>query len=215
MPEFMTARFTRDFEPGAHEHNWSGADRQPLTLVGGESECRAEVHLLWSDTGLYIRFDCEDARLSCSGLPDFADLYTEDAVELFLQPDSALPLYFEYELSPLGAELPLLVCNNGVSYYGWLPFQYRGARNTRRHTRVLGGGMAPFSACTGWVAEAYIPFALLEGLPCVPPKAGDRWQANFCRIDHDRSGEPARWAWEPAAGTEFHDFGKFGEIVFE
>ena len=211
----MKVRFTRDFEMGADERCWDGADRRPLVLVGGESAYRVGASLLRSDTGLYIRFDCEDTFLSCSGLADFADLYTEDVVELFLQPDRALPLYFEYELSPLGAELPLLVCNNGVSYYGWLPFQYGGTRSTRRHTRVLGGKKEPFSSCAGWVAEAYLPFALLEGLPCVPPKAGDRWRANFYRIDYDGRGEAARWAWEPAAGTEFHDFEQYGEIMFE
>lgn len=211
----MTVRSTLDFEPGANERNWQGAERRSLILVGGKSTYWTTVCLLWSRTGLYVRFDCEDTRLSCSGLSDFEALYEEDVVELFLQPDGALPLYFEYELSPLGAELPLLVCNNGTSYYGWRPFEYKGTRATHRHTRVLSEKDEPFSSCTGWVAEVYIPFFLLEGMPRVPPKSGDRWRANFYRIDHDILEAPARWAWDTAVGIEFHDFGKYGEIVFE
>jgi hypothetical protein len=53
----------------------------------------------WSPRGFYFLCDCEDRRLTCSGLPDLGNLFTEDMVELFLWPDDQQTLYFEYEIS--------------------------------------------------------------------------------------------------------------------
>ena len=40
---------------------------------------------------------------------DFLDLYNEDVVEVFLWPDESFPVYFEYEVSPLNYELPIII----------------------------------------------------------------------------------------------------------
>jgi hypothetical protein len=47
----------------------------------------------------------------------------------------------------------------------------------------------------------------------VPPKNGSRWRANFYRIDHD-TGETT-WQWQEVRDENFHDYEKFGTIVFE
>jgi hypothetical protein len=46
----------------------------------------------------------------------------------------------------------------------------------------------------------------------VPPKKGTQWRANFYRIDYD-SGT-SEWSWQKTR-TNFHDYEKFGYIVFE
>ena len=98
----------------------------PMTAVGGSSSYLTRAKVSYSASGLYFLVENEDARLSCSALQDFDDLFAEDVVEVFLWPEQAHPVYFEYEISPLNAELPILVANNGAGFYGWLPWHYQG-----------------------------------------------------------------------------------------
>jgi hypothetical protein len=122
-------------------------------------------------------------------------------------------VYLEYELSPLGVELPLLVSNSGGAFMGWSPWQYTGDRRIRRATAVRGGTKAPGAAVIGWSAEFFIPFRLLTGLRNVPPAPGTQWRANFYRIDYDKS-EQTLFAWATGINNSFHDLRQFGAITF-
>ncbi|HZI25381.1 MAG TPA: hypothetical protein VFD46_09900, partial [Chryseolinea sp.] len=61
--------------------------------------------------------------------------------------------------------------------------------------------------------EFFIPYALMSPLPNVPPKSGATWRANLYRVDYD-SPKTVRWHWKPIE-TNFHQFTKFGMIIFE
>ena len=114
---------------------WQKAAWQDLTRVGGNAPYRSRAKMLHSATGLYFLFDCEDRKLTCTMSRDTDDIYREDVVEVFLWPDERQELYFEYEISPLGVELPILVPNHQGTFMGWLPWHYEGARQTRRGDR--------------------------------------------------------------------------------
>jgi hypothetical protein len=66
----------------------------------------------------------------------------------------------------------------------------------------------------GWTAEFFVPFRLLMGFGNCPPAPGMKWRANLYRIDYDY-GHNTQWAWCPDTGGRFHDFRKFGTVVFE
>ena len=66
---------------------------------------------------------------------------------------------------------------------------------------------------TGWRAEVFIPYELLAPLRNVPPKPATRCRANFYRMDYDAS-PPSSWDWA-RVGPSFHEFQKFGTLVFE
>ena len=68
------------------------------------------------------------------------------------------------------------------------------------------------AAIQGWRAEFFIPYALLRPLQNVPPKPGTRWRINVYRMDYDE-GKRTQWDWAPV-GDSFHEFEKFGELVF-
>jgi hypothetical protein len=170
------------------------------------------IKALYSDTGIYFLFHCEDEEISSTMREDFMDLWTEDVVEVFLWPKESFPVYFEYELSPMNYELPILVPNDDGRFLGWKPWNYEGDRKTRHATSVQGGAKENGAEIDSWRAEFFIPYALLEPL-AVPPSSGTTWRANFYRVDYDRE-ESANWEWQSVDET-FHEYEKFGTIRFE
>jgi predicted TIM-barrel fold metal-dependent hydrolase len=171
------------------------------------------VKVLYSKKGLYVLMDATDERLTAKLKEDFAMLWTEDVFEVFLWTDERHPLYFEYEISPLGYELPILIPNLGGKFLGWRPWMYEGGRKIRKATTAVGGPKESGAKVKGWRAEVFIPHELLNPLQNVPPKPGTRWRANFYRMDYD-GGKKTSWDWA-RVGPSFHEYQKFGTLVFE
>ncbi|MGB3851191.1 MAG: carbohydrate-binding family 9-like protein [Tunicatimonas sp.] len=208
--------YTADFDVnGRGDHSdWDKTNWVVLPLrhgPGPDAETRAKV--MYSTTGVYFLMECADEMLTATLTEDFADLYKEDVVEVFLWTDEAQPLYFEYELSPLDYELPILVPNRDGTFFGWRPWHYEGDRRTRHATSVRGGEKKSGAKIDGWTAEFFIPYALLKPLGNVPPQPGTRWRANIYRIDYDLD-EPRYWQWQPTSGS-FHEYERFGTFFFE
>ncbi len=111
---------------------------------------------------MYFLTEASDAKITATFDEDYRDLWTEDVFEVFLWPDEREPIYFEYEVSPLDRELPILVPNLGGKFLGWRPWHYDGERKTRKATSAVGGAMKSGGAVSGWKAEFFIPYALLN-----------------------------------------------------
>jgi hypothetical protein len=176
-------------------------------------EYQARVKLLYSAKGLYVLMDSTDKHLSVTELEDFDDLWHEDVFEFFLWPDERWPVYFEYEISPLGRELPILIPNFNGKFLGWRPWHYDGPRRTTKAVVVRGGPQQPGAAVEGWSAEVYVPYDLLKPLQNVPPALGTKWRANFYRVDYD-GGRQTSWDWA-RVGKDFHEIEKFGTLEFQ
>ena len=193
---------------------WKAA--QWITLKrrkGGTQDYQSRCKMLYSDTGVYVLFDGADQRLSATMEKDFMDLWNEDVYECFFWTDPAHTVYFEYEISPLGHELPILIPNLHGQFLGWRPWHYEGKRKTRKAIQVRGGKQKPHAAVQGWSAEVFIPYDLLKPLKNVPPKPGTHWRANFYRVDYDNN-QSTGWDWA-RVGPSFHEFRKFGTVVFD
>lgn len=185
-----------------------------LTEVGARiSNYRTRAQLAYCEHSLYIVVDCEDVFLSGTALPDFADLFTEDVVEVFLWTDERAPLYFEYEVSPFNAELPLLVPNQQGDFMGWLPWHYTDERRVSRKIQVRGGEQLPGAKVAGWTVALSIPFVLLKGLGNVPPYPGMIWRGNIARLDYDDLPR-AKWSLSPGTSGEFHSYTEFAVLRF-
>ncbi|MBC7854846.1 MAG: carbohydrate-binding family 9-like protein [Pirellulaceae bacterium] len=178
----------------------------------GKHPYSARFKAAYSGSGIYFLMDGKDSQLSASMTEDNLNLWTEDVFEVFLWPDESQSVYFEYEISPLGRELPILVPNFGQQH-GWLPWHYEGNRKIKKAVSITGGEQKSKAAIAGWTAEFFIPYDLLKPLLNVPPKAGASWRANFYRMDYD-DGHVTGWNWAPV-GRSFHEYQKFGTLVFE
>ena len=192
---------------------WEGVPWTPLNARRGAANApQTRIKVAWSETGLYVLMHAADARLTATFEEDFADLWTEDVFEAFLWPDERDTIYFEYEISPLGRELPILIPNLDGRFLGWRPWHYGGDRRVRHATSTSGGRKEPGASIQAWRAEVMIPFALLRPLRNVPPSSGSLWRANFYRVDYDAG--TVQWDWA-RVGASFHEFRSFGTLQFK
>lgn len=212
-PEYVL-RHVEDFDLTGRGDaaSWSIAEWASLAPKGQQEAYRSRFKAVYSPKGVYVLFDGADRAVSAGMDQDNLDLWKEDCFELFLMPDESKKSYFEYEISPLGKELPLLIVNH-TRKDGWLPWHYEGPRRVRKKVSAQGGELQSKSAIKSWTAEVFVPFELLSGLGEMPPKKGTNWKANFYRMDYD-SGAAAGWNWAPV-GDSFHEFTKFGRLVFD
>lgn len=215
--EPLQVKRTKDFSVTGKgtASNWSAAEWLDIpgrNQSAERSSLKTRMKTLYSDTGIYFLFECEDQKLSATMDADFMQLWKEDVVEVFLWPDTNYPVYFEYEISPLNYELPLLISNKEGDLARWRPYMYDDDRKTRHKTATAGGPRESNASITQWTAEFFIPFKLLRPLMNIPPTPGTEWKANFYRVDYDN--ETATFAWKPVEST-FHDYERFGTLIFE
>lgn len=193
---------------------WKKTAWEPLTRRSKEGHpYDARFKMLYSTSGLYVLLNGSDRKLTATMQEDFLDLWNEDVFEFFFWTDERVPIYFEYEISPLGRELPILVPNVDGKFLGWRPWHYEGDRMTRRATTAAGGDKKSDAEITGWTAEVFVPYKLLEPLGNRTPKPGTRWRANVYRVDYD-DGHTTGWDWS-RVGPSFHEYQKFGTLVFD
>ena len=202
---------TKDFEitGDGNAANWNNEKWHPL-LKRNENGVAylTRMKILYSDSGIYCLYYCEDNKLTSTLREDFSDLYNEDVVEAFFWTDETVPIYFEYELSPFNYELPILVPNIRGNFLGWRPWHYEGNRKTRHATHVFKNN----GNIVAWTAEFFIPYILLKPMTNIPPVKDTRWRANFYRIDYDN--KESAWSWQ-LTRTNFHDYERFGTLLFK
>jgi hypothetical protein len=212
----ITVRGTTDFSiDGKGEAlEWNQADWYFLPSRSSlNSVHQTQLKCLYSKKGIYFLFKCQDKKITSTFKSDFADLWNEDVAEIFLWPDESYPVYFEYEISPLNRELVLLIPNLDGQFWGWQPWHYEQDRQVNHLTSAIGGELKSDAVVDGWIAEVFIPYQLFKPLTNVPPVSGSNWRANFYRCDYD-DDQYHYWAWQPIE-KRFHEFEKFGTLIFE
>ena len=163
----------------------------------------AVARLVWSETALYLRFDCKQSEpLVANENPQTENktlkLWERDVCELFLAPDARDPRrYAEFEIAPTGEWLDLMV--------DWTKEEPRDWDYT--------SAVEPFARVEGdrAVMAMKIPWTAVERAPA----AGDVWAGNMFR--QVGSGETRGYlAWSPTMTDQpqFHVPERFGEFVF-
>jgi hypothetical protein len=215
VPDSIKVNKCSDFKVtgSGDSDSWKNASWIMLDQRGQDTAgYSTKVKVLYSITGIYFLFNCKDKKLTSTMKADNLNLWEEDVVEVFLWPDDTFPVYFEYELSPMNFELPIIVPNHKGTFLGWLPWHYEGDRKTQHATTVTGGNKISGGEISGWIAEIFIPFKLLAPLNNVPPHPGTRWRANMYRIDYDNGMRSFAWQ---KTNRSFHEYDKFGTFIFE
>ena len=214
--DVLTVPKCTDFEIDGKGTNaqWENARWLSLPMLDDtEKRYETKVKMLYSQTGIYVLAHCEDEKITTDYTVDQGDIWEGDVFEVFLQSDPENPLYFEYEINPLGTELVLLIPNNKGVFFGWQPWHYEGDRVVKHKVFIEGGEAKNGARIKGWSAELFFPYKLFRAFKNVPPAPGMEWKGNFTRMDYD-SGERIKWSWAPIEYT-FHEYEKFKPIIFQ
>lgn len=197
------------------EAGWKGLDSLPLAMnnapTGGKPGVATQVLAAWSKTKLYVAFTAYTSNVKATLTQHDADLYTEDVVEMFIDPDGDQKNYVELEWNCLNASFDDSFTSPGAGEnLAWAP---KGMQNA---VHIRGTANKSGDTDTSYTVEIAIPWEALKDLSkaALPPKEGDKLAINFYRIDHPSKGVENLMAWSPTGAANFHLPSKFGTLTF-
>jgi hypothetical protein len=170
------------------------------------------LRVCYDETQLYVAFQCIDRDIFGSYSGRNEPIYTEDVVEAFLAPASDPRRYFELETNPRGAWFEASVSSPHCDRRSMVVDTSWVCEGWRRGVRVRGTLDRRDDIDCWWSVEWAIPFRSLGGAR--PPRRGERWRANFFRIDRAGQGEFSSWSATLAEPPDFHRPLRFGVLEF-
>ena len=159
------------------------------------------VRTAWDAREWRVLFEADDTYPWATLTKRDGQLWTEEAVEVFIDPVGDLESYFEIEINPLGTVCDLVLRRTASGWRKEFAWDVEGLGSLARLTPG------------GWAAELAIPFGALTGLPL---EAGGYWRVNFLRIDRPggAGAEGDLSAWSPTGVRNFHRPERFGTVEF-
>ena len=192
--------------------SWQGAP--PIGLVraddGSAPRQPTEVRVLWDDDYLYVAFSCQDEDIWGTTTERDRDIYNQEVVEVFVDPDRDDHTYIEIEVSPLNAILDLFMLNRNDRPRGLWGWDSEGLLSA---VKVDGDPTRRGTRDRSWTVEMAIPMSDFYTAPNLPPRAGDVWHMNLYRIDRAEWGDEYT-AWSPPGRLNYHTPGRFGRLLF-
>jgi hypothetical protein len=205
---------------------WSSANVIELltTDTGEKPRQPTEVRLLWNSECLYVGFLCYDRDIWGTIRERDGNIYDEEVVEVFLDPDCDLRTYIELEVSPHNTLFDAFVVN-GKSLGQEMHVLRDWDSETLQHAVSVDGTAKTSSSIdraasanppdTSWSCEIAVPFKDLLTAPNIPPKVGDVWRMNLYRIDRGKTeAEDEYTAWSPTQKIDYHRPQHFGSLRF-
>lgn len=161
-------------------------------------------------------FSGEDEKITTKNYKDGEEIYDGDVFEVFFHPRPDMPQYFEYEINHLEKELILTLARSKGNTVAWTPWHYEYNRRQiiKKKVSLYGAKSEVGAPVKLWTAEIFFPNEIFQLMQGVPPKSGDTWNANFCRIDYD-GGKTLESTWSPRIIKSFHELENFGSIKFQ
>lgn len=181
----------------------------PLVDSSSGSVPRLESHVqVFRDRlRLAALFSFEDEPEAVATMVERDDpLWKEDVVEMFISPVD-LGTYYELEVSPRGTIFDARVTFPGPDRSTMTVDTSWDCEEIAAVVRETGSG-----ARIRREILVTLPFACLTDRP---PRKGERWRANFYRIDRSPAGD-SFMAWSPTFATppDFHVPDRFGALIF-
>jgi hypothetical protein len=171
---------------------------------GAPSPLETDARMLYDDEFLYFAFRVVDANIWATMKRRDEHLWTEEVVEVFLQPDLHRPGYVELEVNPLGTMIDIFLIDVRK------PLKYESWNSARLKWAVhVDGTVDGQPGDRQWTCEIALP---LEDLPVPKPKPGDEMRLNLYRVE--KRPDVAGLAWSPTMKNDFHMPAKFGRLIF-
>ena len=167
----------------------------PFFLLTGVEQVPDQTDTIaaWDDTALYFGIICHSRQpdklvAEAAGSPDPSQIYRDDTIELFIQPEAGE--YWQFVINAANTRV--------VNFTGKAGFEAN---------RKLEFKSAAVRTKDGWSLEVAVPFAALGKTP----KPGDTWRFNVGR--NDRVAMQLS-TWAPLPKGIFNQPAAFGSLVF-
>lgn len=166
----------------------------------------------WSNTHLYLAYECADRDIWGTYTQRDDPLYDEEVVEAFLSPTADVRHYYEFEVSPRNVLFDAKVHSPDKRRATMTVDKKWDCPGIASAVRIQGSLDDRHDVDNAWSVELAIPFAAFPEAGA--PKRGARWRANFYRID--RADPPEYSAWSPTLEIppNFHVPDRFGWLEF-
>jgi hypothetical protein len=173
-----------------------------------------EVKLCWDEANLYIGYLCIDSDIWGTMRNRDDRLYEEEVAEAFLSSGGDVTRYYEFNFSP-----------HNVVYDAQVECPEHGDRSLmkvdvswdcaglRSAVQVVGTLDDHSDIDQHWTVEVALPFSQI-GRGGRTAADGERWRANFYRIDRAGEGEGSCWSPTLAKPPNFHVPERFGHLIF-
>jgi hypothetical protein len=197
------------------------ADAETITLrrtdSGLAANVKTEAKMLWDSNALYVAWMCDDADIWTTMSTNDSNLWEEEVVEIFIDPDGDGKDYLELEINPTNAvvDIKIMTLDPWKSDVAW------GIPGLATAVRVEGTLNRHSDTDTRWTVEAAIPWAGMagiEGATGEAPTEGAVWRANLYRIERFTVSDPdddEYLAWAPTGQNFFHIPDAFGLLRFQ
>ena len=214
------------------EESWKSAtpSQEWLFLDGKTRPTNATtVKVLWDKDTLYIAISCTDTDVRAKKTDRDDDVFNEDCVEFFIMEQLRKDKYgsfLEYEINALNTRFDAFNIGPLEAVLGW------DSKGWRSAVKVDGTINNNEDTDKGWTVEMSIPFFDFYGTAFrtvdkaeayygrhrgqqmrFAPEIGDRWRADFFRID--KVGRRTQYiGWSPTLDGGFHIPDRFGTLIF-
>lgn len=188
-------------------------DRKRFSSLVKIKEPISFAKLLWDEKNLYFACWCTDKDLLATKQGRDEELWREDAMELFVRPDTKKPHYWEYEWSP----------TNMVLDIAW---GEEDKRNFDKDKKWNGNGESAVvhkgtlnkhdDEDEGWTLEVRVPFSDFASVAKTAPKAGDVWQGAILHYSKWMEGKKKKIRTLISGPIMLtHEVNSYNELVFE
>jgi len=147
------------------------------------------ARMLWDDEHLYVSFACRDSDMWAIFDQEDDPMWSEEVVEVFIDPDGDARNYLELEVNPLNAWVDLRIIRLQPEWESSRDWDIAGLQTA---VAVRGTVNDARDEDEGWTVEMAIPWSAMAdsidggGRPSV----GDEWRLNLYRIER-RAGREA------------------------
>jgi hypothetical protein len=169
------------------------------------------VQIAYDQENLYIAFTCNDPDIWGNFTERDQHLWTEEAVEVFIDTDTISNTYVEIEVSPNNILFDSYIVDPvNIDIPATKEFDLKGIKTA---VSVDGSVNVEDDPDKQWTVEISVPLNDLvdDNYMIVPGKT--EWRINFYRIDRKREGESPSYSWSPTR-ARFHKPAAFGILGF-
>jgi hypothetical protein len=178
--------------------------------VNGDASTR--VMTCYDDSTLYIGFICADRDIWTGFTRRDEHLWTEEAVEVFIDADDVPDTYVEIEVSPANVLFDSYIVDpQNIDIPATAAFNLPGIRTA---VSIDGTLNVRDDIDNNWKVEIAVPFRDLAAAGAKNVFAGKSIKVNFFRLDRNQGMASAGYAWSPTHGR-FHNPAAFGRLLFK